>query len=186
MYHQWQPYDVWVLRCEVWRTEFFAILDHFLPFNPLTTRKIKSLKNCKKTPGDIIILRKCTKTHEHILYCSLDMAHNRFNYFSFWGIFYHFTPLRAPKIKIKKNEKMPGDVIILHMCTKNYYQMMYSFWNIVHDRQMDEQKKWHTEVGAPPKNPKHPFVDIGAHSWSSWKFSIFQTKNLVSWKQSFV
>ena len=21
--------------------------------------------------------------------------------------------------------------------------------------------------GCPPKNPEHPFVDIGAHSWSS-------------------
>ena len=49
-----------------------------------------------QTPGDIIILHKCTKNHHHMLYCSLDMAHNRFNcYFSFWAIFYTFTPLTA-------------------------------------------------------------------------------------------
>ena len=49
-----------------------------------------------QTPGDIIILHKCTKNHHHMLYCSLDMADNRFNcYFSFWAIFYTFTPLTA-------------------------------------------------------------------------------------------
>ena len=58
------------------------------------------------------------------------MAHDRCNcYFSFWAIFCLFTlpPLTAQKIKIKKNEKKktPGDIIILHMCTKNYDQMMY-------------------------------------------------------------
>ena len=49
-------------------------------------------------------------------------------------------------------KKNPGDIIILHMCTKNYDQMMYSSWDMVHNRQMDGQKKWHIEVGAPPKN----------------------------------
>ena len=55
------------------------------------------------------------------------MAHDRCNfYFSFWAIFCPFTPLTAQKIKIKKKmKKSPGDIIILHMCTKNYDQMMY-------------------------------------------------------------
>ena len=55
----------------------------------------------EKTPGDIIILHKCTKNYDHMLYCSLDMARNGFKcYFSFWAIFYPFTPLTAQKIKI--------------------------------------------------------------------------------------
>ena len=29
---------------------------------------------------------------------------------------------------------MPGDIIILHMCTKNYDQMMYGSWDMVRDR----------------------------------------------------
>ena len=33
----------------------------------------------KKTLGDIIILYKCTKNHDHILYCSWDMAGDRCN-----------------------------------------------------------------------------------------------------------
>ena len=39
---------------------------------------------------------------------------------------------------------MPGDIIILHMCTKNYDQMMYGSWDmdaIVRDGQMD----WRTD-----------------------------------------
>ena len=55
-------------------------------------------------------------------------------------------------------EKRPGD-IILHMCAKNYDQMMYSSSDMVHNRQTDrqtdkltdKQKKWHREVGALPK-----------------------------------
>ena len=50
---------------------------------------------------------------------------------------------------------MPEDIIILHMSTKNYDQMMYSSWDVVHDRRTDRQtdrrKKWHIEEGAPPK-----------------------------------
>ena len=57
---------------EIWRVmdTFFVILDHFLAFfTPLATWKIKTLKN-KKTPGVIIILHKCTKSHDHMLHCS--------------------------------------------------------------------------------------------------------------------
>ena len=48
-------------------------------------------------------------------------------------------------------KKRPGDIIILHMCTENYDQMMYSSWDMVHNRWMDQWKKWHIEVAAPPK-----------------------------------
>ena len=40
-------------------------------------------------------------------------------------IFAFFVPT-TQKIKIiKKMKKAPGDIIILHMCTKNYDHMMY-------------------------------------------------------------
>ena len=62
------------------------------------------------------------------------MVRDRCNYISFWAIFCPFTPLRAWKTKIlKKMKRKPGDVIILHMCTKNYGQMMYGSWDMVHD-----------------------------------------------------
>ena len=46
-----QSFDVQILKYGVRQAEFFVILGHFLPFeppNPLTTQKIKILKNWKK------------------------------------------------------------------------------------------------------------------------------------------
>ena len=49
-------------------------------------------------------------------------------------------------------KKRHGDIIILHMGTKNDDEMMYGCsLNMVCNRRTDGQKKWHTEVGAPPK-----------------------------------
>ena len=60
----------------------------------------QNFEKMKKALEDIIILHKCTENHDHMLYCSLDMAHNGFNYFSLWAIFYPFTSLTAQEIKI--------------------------------------------------------------------------------------
>ena len=47
-----------------------------------------------------------------------------------------YTALTTGKIKIWKNEKKtPTDVIIWHMCTINDNNMMYSSWDMEHDRQ---------------------------------------------------
>ena len=191
---------VWFLRYEAWQTEFFVIFDRFLPFYPPSNPKNQNFEKRKKVPGDIIILHKCTKNHDHMVNCSLDITCNRFNcYFSFWAIFCPFTSLPAQKIKIKKKKtnleissfcnslpkimiicytlpeiwcvrdvivifhfglffdllspplpppnspnspknqnfkkmkKFRGDIIILHMSTKSYDQMMYSSWNMVRD-----------------------------------------------------
>ena len=57
-YHKWKSYHVWLLRYGARQTEFFCILDHFLPFytaffSPLSrynpeTQRIKILKKWKK------------------------------------------------------------------------------------------------------------------------------------------
>ena len=97
--HKWQSYDVWFLRYEVWQTEFLVILDCFLSFYPINNSKNQNFEKLKKTHGDIIILHKCTKNHDHMLYCSSDMACNRCNcYFSFWATFCPFTSLTAQKL----------------------------------------------------------------------------------------
>ena len=134
---------------------FWAIFCPFTapPYPPWQPEKSK-FKKMKKTPGDVIILHKCTKNHDHMLYCSWGMAHDRCNcYFSLSAIFCPFTT--AQKIKIKKKmNKAPGDIIILHMCAKNCNQMMYSSWGMVCDGWTGRWKKWHIEVDAPPKNSK--------------------------------
>ena len=67
----------------------FWVIFALLPKNE-KFRKIKTM------PGDIIILHKCKKNHDHTLYCSWDMAPYRCNcYFSFWTIFSPFTTLTA-------------------------------------------------------------------------------------------
>ena len=129
MYHKWQWYDVWSLRFEALMDTSFC---HFGPFTPLTTQKIKILKSFKKSKkhGDIIILHKPPKNHDHMLYFSLDIMHNRCNcYFSFWAIFFPFIPLTAQKIDILKKWKksleissiytsVPKIMIICYIATK--------------------------------------------------------------------
>ena len=107
----------------------------------------------KKITGDIIILHMDTKNHDHMLYCSWDMAYDGCNfYISFWAIFCPFTQLTAQKIKIKKKKKKsPEDIIILHMCTKHYDLMMYSSSDVVCKGWTDGWKTWYTDPGAPPK-----------------------------------
>ena len=79
VYHKWQWYDVWLLRYEAWVTNFFVILDHFLSFYLPNNPRNQNFEKLKKTPGDITILQKCIKNNDHMLYCSLGMAHNGFN-----------------------------------------------------------------------------------------------------------
>ena len=106
LHHIWQSYDVWFLRYRAWRTEFFVILDHFLPIYPSNNLKNQNFEKLEKTPEDIIILHKCTKNHHHMLYCSWNKVYDRCNfYFSFWAIFCPFTSLTAQKIKIFKKWK---------------------------------------------------------------------------------
>ena len=111
-------------------------MGHFLLFHPPNNPKNKNFKKMKKIPGDIIILHKCPKNHDHMLYWSWDMAHDGCNcYFSFWAIFCPFTPLTTRKMKILKTyKKTPWDIIILHKCTQNHDHMLYYSWDIARDR----------------------------------------------------
>ena len=67
-------------------------------------------------------------------------------------------------------KKTPGDIIILHMCTKNYDQMMYGSWDMVRDRQTDRQtdgrKKWHMEEHFSKliSNKNNTFWELLSHS----------------------
>ena len=82
MSHKWHSYDVWFLRYEAWQTKFFVSLDCFFPFYPSNNQKNQNFEKLKKNPGDIIILHKCPKNHDHMLYYSWDMARNGWNCYS--------------------------------------------------------------------------------------------------------
>ena len=120
---------------EIW-SDTATIVCHFGPFFALLClqfAKSKLWKN-EKTAGDIISLHKCTINDNHIMHGFSDMEHDRHNFFTFSTIFYPFSPLTTPKIKtFKELKKWPGD-IILHICTINDNHMMYSSWDMEHDR----------------------------------------------------
>ena len=59
---------------------------------------------------------------------------------------------------------------------------MYSSWDMVRDgqtdRRMDGQKKWHIEVGGPPKIVGKKFLNLHI------KNRIFQHQHWDRWKQA--
>ena len=67
LHHKSWSYDVRFLRYEAWQTEFFVILDNFLPSYPHNNPKNQNFEKLKNMPGDINILHKCTKNHDHML-----------------------------------------------------------------------------------------------------------------------
>ena len=107
VYQKSRSYDILFLRYGKWHMQLLVfVLGYFLPVYPtlsspslLTAQKIKIKKKMKKIPGHFIILHKCTKDHDHMLYCSWDMARDGCNcYFSFWAIFLPFYYCNRPKI----------------------------------------------------------------------------------------
>ena len=86
VYHNLKSYDVWFLRYEAWRTDFFVILDRFLHFYPPNNPKNQNFKKMKEKPGDIIILHMYTINNNHIMYSSWDMERDK----QFFVILDHF------------------------------------------------------------------------------------------------
>ena len=60
------------------RQHFLSFWTIFCPFTSLPPKnpKNQNFEKLKKKTGDIIILHKYTKNHDHMLYCFLDMACN--------------------------------------------------------------------------------------------------------------
>ena len=100
-----------------------------------TPKKPKN-QNLKKIAGDIIILHKYTKNHSHVRHSSWYTEWDRQNYLSFWATFCPFYTLSTQKNQnFKKMKIASGDVIILHICTKNHNHMMYASWDMEWDTQ---------------------------------------------------
>ena len=64
--------------------------------------------------------------------------------------------------KKKKKRKTPGDIIVLHLCTKNLHDIIYNFWDIECDRLKLVIMGHFLPFYFPPKNPNcwryHHFV----------------------------
>ena len=70
LHHKWQSYDVWFLRHGAQQTNFFVILDHFLPFYLPMDPENQNFGKMNNTPDDIIILQMRTINDSHMMYGS--------------------------------------------------------------------------------------------------------------------
>ena len=105
LHHKWQSHDVWFLRYEPWHTEFFVILDCFLPFYHPDNPKNQNFEKLKKTCGDIIVLYMCTINDNQMMYYCMyytwDIEFNRQIFFVIFFVildcFLPFYPPNNPK-----------------------------------------------------------------------------------------
>ena len=105
------------------QTEYFDFLDSFLHLYPLTTCKINVLKKWKQ----------CLEILS--FYTSYDVWFLRYGAQHSIFISDCFLPLYPPNHPENRNMKnTPGDIIMLHQCTKNYDHMLHCFWDKTHDR----------------------------------------------------
>ena len=91
--------------------------------------------------------------------------------------------------------KTLGDIIILHMCTKNYDQIMHGSCDMVRDGRTDRRtdgwtngwKRLHIVMGASPKNwrpitGEEPFTSEGNELGKTLYLKIF-LMNFSYWKK---
>ena len=128
MYHKWRSYDLWFLRYGAPQTDFFVILDYFLPLDPPNNpmrKKWKKIENIFEKWKKAWRYHHFTQVYQKswsyaILFLRYMVCDGCNCYFSFWAIFCPFTTLTAPKIKIKKKK-----------ITWRYHDhMLYCSWDI--------------------------------------------------------
>ena len=81
------------MECDI----IFCHFGSFFPFYPTI--------ECKKIPGDIILLNMSNIQEDHMMYGLWDKRRNVQSFLSFWAILCPLTLLTTQKIKIKKKQK---------------------------------------------------------------------------------
>ena len=139
-------------RYRVWQSEignygsFFATTSKnpknqnfetiFFPFTLQTTQRTRILKKWKKASRDVIILHMYTKNHDHMMYGSWDIRHNRQSFI----ILGHFLPFDPPNNQKNQNfekiKKTSGDIITLHLLYHKWQSydvwfLRYGTWQII-------------------------------------------------------
>ena len=127
------------------------------PHPPNNNPQNENFEKMKKLPGDIIILH----IHVHHKWRSYDISLLKYNMrqtevFNILGHFLSFQPLATWKIKISTLKKIPGDIIILLICTINDNHMMYGSWDMERDRHnffviLDRFLPFYTPLLTTPK-----------------------------------
>ena len=122
------------LRSGARQMNFLSFWTVFCPSTSLTTWKVQNFEKMKQASGDVIILHKFTRNENHDVWF-LRYGGRKKEFFLIFGPFFAFLlPLTTWKIKILKNKKKLGDIIVLHRCTINENHMMYGSWDMKSDR----------------------------------------------------
>ena len=107
------------------QTDFFIILDHFLPFYPPNNPKNQNFEKLKKHL-EILSFYMCTINENHMMYGSWDIGCDRQNFLSFWTIFCPFTPLKSWKIEILKIWKKHLEILSFYASVPKIMIICYS------------------------------------------------------------
>ena len=151
-------YGSWDIECD--RQNVLSLWTAFCPLtttpsppsppSPLwTPRKLKFSKNEKSTR------RYYHFTNDYHKWQSYDICFFRYGvqqtkFFVILDRFLPFYPCNCLKNQnFEKMKKTSGDTIILHICTKNYDQMMYGSWDMVCDRWMNGRTESDIERWVP-------------------------------------
>ena len=113
----------------------------FYPLTLLTTQKIKILK--KESLG-ILSVYTCVPQMMIIQCIVPEISSVTDRIICHFGLFSALLPLwQQGKSKFWKMKKTPGDIIILHMCSKNDDYIMYGSWDMVHEGWTDRwTERW--------------------------------------------
>ena len=110
-----------------------VVLGNFLAFYPPKNPKNEILKKWKKLRV-ISSFYTCVTKISIIWYIVLEIRSET----EFFVILGHFLPYYFSNDQenqnFQKRKKLPGDVILLHMCAINDDHMMYGSWDMEHDR----------------------------------------------------
>ena len=94
--HKSRSYDVWFLRYKVQRTKFFAILGHFLPFDPLNNPKSQNFEETKKKRLEILWFYTCVPQMT-IIWCMVsEISSATDRIFCHFGLFFAILPPPPP------------------------------------------------------------------------------------------
>ena len=127
-------------RYRIWQTEFFVILDAFLPFYPTNNTDNQNFEKMKKTPEDIIALNMCTINDNHIIYGAQEKQHER----QFFVKLSHFMPFYSTNNLQNQNFEKNGK----KRNAWRYYHFTYVYHNGNHliygswDIELNEQSFW--------------------------------------------
>ena len=128
-------------------------MDHFVPFyhHPYNQEN-QNFEKMRNSPGDIIILHKCTINDNHIR--SWDMEHARQNFCHF-GLLFGCLPLTTLEIKILKKWNNYLEILLFYTCvgTINGNHMMYCSRDMKCDRQNFSVILGHSFPFYPTNNP---------------------------------